>query len=48
MKEESKEVDVKPKLVGQAAKAALKAEQVKLHDQKLYREHGTGLDTGAY
>ncbi len=48
MKEESKEVDNKPRLVGQAAKAALKAEQVKEHDKRLYREHGTGLDTGAY
>lgn len=48
MKEESKDEAAKPKLVGQAAKAALKAEQVKLHDEKLYREHGTGLDTGAY
>lgn len=47
MTEESKE-PAKPKLVGQAAKHAMKQEQVKEHDEKLYRPHGMGLDTGTY
>ena len=48
MTEESKESSNKPKLVGQAAKNAMKQEQVKEHDEKLYRPHGQGLDTGTY
>ena len=39
MKEESKEPE-KAKLVGTAAKAAIKQEEIKAHDEKLYREHG--------
>lgn len=46
MKEESKEN--KPKLVGAAAKLAMKQDQIKQDDEKLYRPHGQGLDTGAY
>lgn len=46
MKEESKEE--KPKLTGVAAKLAFKQDQIKLDDEKLYRPHGQGLDTGNY
>lgn len=54
MKEETKE-DIKvyidhtgKRLVGEAAKAAEKSDRERAHDRKLYRPHGTGLDTGAY
>jgi ubiquitin carboxyl-terminal hydrolase 14 len=36
------------KLVGAAAKAAMKLAKLKKHDEILYRPHGQGLDTGAY
>jgi len=36
------------KLVGDAAKAAIKLARLKKHDEILYRPHGQGLDTGAY
>lgn len=36
------------RLVGQAAKQAQLAEEAKAHDDKLYRPHGQGLDTGNY
>ena len=54
MKEETKE-EIKvytdhtgKRLVGEAAKAAEKADNQRAHDRKLYRPHGTGLDTGNY
>jgi len=46
--EETKTAEEKPRLVGKAAKAASKAEQVKKEDAALYRKHGQGLDTGSY
>lgn len=45
--EESKE-PTKPQLTGAAAKHAMKLDEIRKHDQKLYRAHGQGLDTGAY
>lgn len=36
------------KLVGKAQKEAKKKEEQKAHDEKLYRPHGQGLDTGNY
>ena len=44
--EESKEQ--KPQLTGQAAKVAMKQEQIKAYDEKLYRPHGQGMYTGTY
>ena len=45
-KEETK--NDQPQLVGKAAKAAIKQDQIKKDDETLYRPHGQGLDTGAY
>lgn len=36
------------RLVGAAAKAEMKRQAIKKHDQELYRPHGVGLDTGEY
>lgn len=50
MKDETEEVKEPPQkqLVGAAAKAKMKEEQIKKDDEILYREHGVGLDTGNY
>lgn len=48
MKEEESKEPSKPKLVGQAAKLQMKQDIIKAEDEKLYRAHGQGLDTGAY
>lgn len=46
--EEEKKGEEKPKLVGALAKAAKEKQQIKEHDENLYRDHGLGLDTGSY
>ena len=46
--EESKEQREEKKLVGAAAKYAQKQEEIKLHDEILYRPFNSGLDTGNY
>lgn len=47
--EEVKEdVNAEKQLVGAAAKAKMREEQMKKDDEVLYREHGIGLDTGNY
>ena len=50
MEEEKKEDDSvqKKKLVGDAAKAARQAEQIKKHDEILNRPFNSGLDNGSY
>ena len=46
--EEKKEEKEEKKLVGAAQKEAKKREEQKAHDDKLYKPHGQGLNTGNY
>jgi len=48
MEESKDEKPSAPKLVGTAAKVQMKAERTKKEDERLYRAHGQGLDTGTY
>lgn len=48
MKDAEDEKHEVKKIVGKAAKAAEKAFMLKQEDEKLYRKHGMGLDTGNY
>lgn len=50
MKDEEvkEEVKAEKQLVGAAAKAKMRDEEMKKDDEVLYREHGIGLDTGNY
>lgn len=48
MKDAEDEKNEVKKIVGKAAKAAEKAFMLKKEDEKLYRKHGVGLDTGNY
>ena len=48
MKDAEEEKQEVKKIVGKAAKAAEKIYSLKKEDEKLYRQHGLGLDTGNY
>lgn len=48
MKDAEEEKNEIRKIVGKAAKAAEKEFMLKKEDEKLYRKHGLGLDTGNY
>jgi ubiquitin carboxyl-terminal hydrolase 14 len=48
MKDANEEVKETKKAVGAAAKAEAKLQALKKDDERLYRRHGMGLDTGNY
>ena len=48
MKDANEEEKQAKKAVGQAAKIEEKLKRLKQEDEKLYRPHGKGFDTGNY
>jgi ubiquitin carboxyl-terminal hydrolase 14 len=47
-KAQTEEEKEEKRLVGKALKKAQQEEELKRHDEVLYRQHGLGLDTGNY